>query len=72
MAQGMGQGMNQRSCPNCGSLVSASSKFCPNCGFNFPAPEGPPAPAGTSKFCPNCGSPITSGSKFCNSCGTKL
>jgi membrane protease subunit (stomatin/prohibitin family) len=72
MAQGMGQQMNQRSCPNCGSLVAASAKFCPNCGFNFPAPQGPPAPAGTSKFCPNCGSPIAAGAKFCNNCGTKF
>jgi len=72
MAGTMGQGMNQRSCPNCGSLVAASAKFCPNCGFNFPAPEGPPAPAGTSKFCPNCGSPITAGAKFCNNCGKPL
>ncbi len=72
MAAGMGQGMNQKSCPNCGSLVTASAKFCPNCGFNFPAPEGAPAPAGGSKFCPNCGSPIAVGAKFCNSCGAKV
>ena len=72
MAQGMSQAMNQRSCPNCGCLVSASAKFCPNCGFNFPAPPGAPAPAGGGKFCPNCGSPIAAGAKFCNNCGTKL
>ena len=70
--QGMGQGTQQRSCPNCGSLIPASVKFCPNCGATMPTPEGPPAPAGTSKFCPNCGSPVAAGTKFCNNCGTKL
>lgn len=72
MAAGMGQGGAQRSCPSCGTLVSANVKFCPNCGASMPSPQGPPAPAGSSKFCPNCGSPITAGAKFCNNCGTKL
>ena len=72
MAQGMGQVTQQKSCPNCATMVPAAAKFCPNCGFNFPAPEAPPTPAGGSKFCPNCGSPITAGTKFCNNCGTKL
>jgi len=72
MAQGMGQTTMNRSCPNCGSLVPANVKFCPNCGASMPTPEGPPPPAGTSKFCPNCGSPVAAGAKFCNNCGTKL
>jgi membrane protease subunit (stomatin/prohibitin family) len=72
MAQGMGTATMNRSCPNCGSLVPAGVKFCPNCGAGMPAPEGPPAPAGGSKFCPNCGSPVVGGAKFCNNCGTKL
>jgi membrane protease subunit (stomatin/prohibitin family) len=72
MAQGVGQAMQQKSCPNCGSLIPMNVKFCPNCGFSLPAPEGPPAPAGTGKFCPNCGSPVTAGQKFCNNCGKPL
>jgi membrane protease subunit (stomatin/prohibitin family) len=72
MAQGMGQGTANRSCPNCGSLIPMNSKFCPNCGATMPSPEGPPAPAGTSKFCPNCGSPVSAGTKFCANCGSKL
>ena len=72
MAQGMGAATMNRSCANCGSLVPANVKFCPNCGASMPSPEGPPAPAGASKFCPSCGSPVTAGAKFCNNCGTKL
>jgi membrane protease subunit (stomatin/prohibitin family) len=72
MAQNMGPNAQNRSCPNCGSLVPATVKFCPNCGASMPGPDGPPAPAGSSKFCPNCGSPVAAGTKFCNNCGTKL
>ncbi|MDG6964286.1 MAG: zinc ribbon domain-containing protein, partial [Nitrososphaerota archaeon] len=72
MAQGMNQNFQSRSCPNCGSIISATAKFCPNCGATMASQQGPQAPAGSSKFCPNCGSPVTAGSKFCNSCGTKL
>ena len=74
MAQGMGMGQTgqMRSCPNCGTLVAAASKFCPNCGATLPGPEGPPPPAGTSKFCPKCGSSVAAGAKFCNNCGTQL
>ena len=72
MAQGVGTATMNRSCPNCGSLVPATVKFCPNCGASMPTPEGPPPPAGVSKFCPNCGSPVAAGTKFCNNCGTKL
>jgi membrane protease subunit (stomatin/prohibitin family) len=71
MAQGMAQGPT-KSCSNCGSIISATAKFCPNCGFNFPAPQGPPTPAGGSKFCPNCGSPVAAGAKFCANCGKSL
>ena len=36
MAQGMAGGMQpNRSCPNCGSLIAASSTFCPNCGASL-------------------------------------
>jgi membrane protease subunit (stomatin/prohibitin family) len=72
MAQGVGQSMTTKSCPNCASMVPTTSKFCPNCGFTFPAPQGPPAPAGGGKFCPNCGSPVTGGTKFCANCGSAL
>jgi membrane protease subunit (stomatin/prohibitin family) len=71
MAQGMVQGQT-KSCSNCGSIIPATAKFCPNCGFNFPAPQGPPTPAGGSKFCPNCGSPVAAGAKFCPNCGKGL
>ncbi len=72
MGQGMAQGMQNRSCPNCASLIPANVKFCPNCGFALPGPQAPPSPAGTSKFCPNCGSPVAAGAKFCNNCGNAV
>jgi membrane protease subunit (stomatin/prohibitin family) len=72
MAQGVGQGMQNKSCSNCGSLMPLNTKFCPNCGAEQVAPQGPPAPAGGSKFCPNCGSAVAAGAKFCNNCGKPL
>ena len=72
MAQGVGQGMQNKSCSNCGSPIPINTKFCPNCGAEQVAPQGPAAPAGGSKFCPNCGSAVAAGAKFCNNCGKPL
>src|SRR5271157_1048200 len=39
MAQGMAQGQN-RSCPNCASIIPLNSKFCPNCGATIAQQQG--------------------------------
>jgi membrane protease subunit (stomatin/prohibitin family) len=74
MAQGMaGGGMQQqptRSCPNCGSLIAASSTFCPNCGASLQQ-AAPPAQAKT-QTCAQCGSPLQAGAKFCPNCGAAV
>ena len=40
MGQGISQAMQQRSCPNCGSLIPATAKFCPNCGASISQKRG--------------------------------
>jgi membrane protease subunit (stomatin/prohibitin family) len=49
-------------CPNCGTVNPAGSKFCNNCGAKL---------TGTIK-CPTCGTENPAGSKFCSNDGTKL
>jgi membrane protease subunit (stomatin/prohibitin family) len=76
MAQGMaGGGMQQqqtRSCPNCGSLIAASSTFCPNCGASLQqAQQQQPAQA-KAQVCAQCGSPLQAGAKFCPNCGAAV
>ncbi len=71
MGQSMAQGQN-KSCPNCGTLMPLGTKFCPNCGTEQAQPQGPPTPAGGSKYCPNCGSPVAAGTKFCANCGKQV
>ena len=71
MAQGMAGGMQpNRSCPNCGSLIAASSTFCPNCGASLQQQQ-PPAQA-KAQTCAQCGSPLQAGSKFCPNCGAAV
>jgi membrane protease subunit (stomatin/prohibitin family) len=70
MAQGMAGGMQQtRSCPNCGSIISATSTFCPNCGASLQAAAAPKTQTVT---CPKCGSQVQAGQKFCPNCGTAM
>lgn len=54
----------QITCANCGTMLSANSKFCPECGNKIEIKK--------PSFCTECGEPITEGSKFCSGCGTKL
>ncbi|MGA2665646.1 MAG: SPFH domain-containing protein [Nitrososphaerales archaeon] len=69
MMQGMAGGMQpSRSCPNCGSLIAASSTFCPNCGASL---QQPPAQA-KAQTCAQCGSPLQAGAKFCPNCGAAV
>jgi membrane protease subunit (stomatin/prohibitin family) len=71
MAQGMAGGMQpNRSCPNCGSLIAASSTFCPNCGTSLQQQQ-PPAQA-KAQTCAQCGSPLQVGAKFCPNCGAAV
>jgi len=71
MAQGMAQGQN-KSCPNCASIIPLNSKFCPNCGATQTLPQGPQASGGTTKYCQNCGTAVTEGAKFCPNCGKQI
>ena len=54
----------QIACSNCGTMLSANSKFCPECGNKIEIKK--------PSFCTECGEPITEGSKFCSGCGKKL
>lgn len=54
----------QIACSNCGTMLSANSKFCPECGNKIEIKK--------TSFCTECGEPITEGSKFCSGCGKKL
>lgn len=54
----------QIACSNCGTMLSANSKFCPECGNKIEIIK--------PSFCTECGEPITEGSKFCSGCGKKL
>lgn len=54
----------QIACPNCGTMLSANSKFCLECGSKIEIKK--------PSFCTECGEPITEGSKFCAGCGRKL
>jgi membrane protease subunit (stomatin/prohibitin family) len=70
MTQGMAGGMQQnRSCPNCGSLIAASSTFCPNCGASL---QQAAAPKAATQTCAQCGSPMQAGAKFCPNCGAAV
>jgi membrane protease subunit (stomatin/prohibitin family) len=51
-----------KTCPSCGSSVSANAKFCPECGEKMPV----------NKFCTECGAKVDAGAKFCPECGNKL
>lgn len=54
----------QIACSNCGTMLSANSKFCPECGNKVEIKK--------PSFCTECGEPVVPGSKFCSSCGFKL
>jgi membrane protease subunit (stomatin/prohibitin family) len=70
MAQGMMGGQQQtRSCPNCGSIIAASSTFCPNCGASL---QQAAAPKAQTQTCAQCGSPLQAGAKFCPNCGAAV
>lgn len=51
-------------CPNCGTKLSANSKFCQECGNKIEIKK----PA----FCTQCGEPVVAGAKFCANCGASL
>lgn len=51
-------------CPNCGTKLSANSKFCLECGSKIEVKK--------SAFCIECGEPLAPGAKFCANCGTKV
>lgn len=51
-------------CPNCGTKMSANSKFCPECGNKIEIKK--------PSFCIECGEPLVAGAKFCAGCGAKI
>ena len=53
-----------RKCPNCGTKLSANSKFCQECGNKIEIKK----PA----FCTQCGESVVAGAKFCANCGASL
>jgi len=56
------------SCPVCGTVNPAASKFCRDCGGKLE----PPAPADKPLFCTECGAQNPPGTKFCGGCGAKI
>ncbi len=72
MMQGMAGGAQQnRSCPNCGSIIAANSTFCPNCGASLQQ-AAPPRAQSQVQTCAQCGSPLQMGAKFCPNCGAAV
>jgi membrane protease subunit (stomatin/prohibitin family) len=70
MTQGMmGGGQQQRSCPNCGSMIAANSTFCPNCGASL---QQAAAPKAQTQTCAQCGTQMQAGTKFCPNCGAAV
>ncbi len=64
-----GRTQPNRSCPNCGSIIAASSTFCPNCGASLQQA----APGKTkTQTCAQCGTPLQAGAKFCPNCGAAV
>jgi len=60
--QSLTAGQPQRSCPHCGSAVTASVKFCFQCGLELPPP----------KVCPRCHRVNLAEAAFCGDCGAAL
>lgn len=59
------------SCPKCGTLNRASTKFCSSCGAEFePRPAEKVKP--TSLHCSKCGAENSPDAKFCANCGCSL
>ena len=54
----------QITCSNCGTTLTAKSKFCLECGSKIEIKK--------TSFCTECGEPITESEKFCAGCGRKL
>lgn len=52
----------EKTCPKCGTRVSADAKFCTKCGANVISTE--------SGACRKCGAKLTPNAKFCPECGT--
>ncbi len=57
------QEVSTASCPNCGAIAAAGTKFCPECGTAMIQPS--------VAVCPKCGTE-THGAKFCPNCGEKM
>jgi membrane protease subunit (stomatin/prohibitin family) len=65
--QMQGQGIT---CPKCGTIATAGSRFCPSCGNDLSrTPEKPPQ---TTTKCPSCGTEMPEETKFCPNCGQKM
>jgi membrane protease subunit (stomatin/prohibitin family) len=69
MTQGMMGAQQQRSCPNCGSMIAATSTFCPNCGASL---QQAAAPKAQTQTCAQCGTQMQAGTKFCPNCGAAV
>lgn len=63
-------GRARLSCPECGTVNTATAKFCSSCGAEFH-----PTQAGVdteSLSCPKCGAENKAGTNFCYNCGAPL
>ena len=52
--------INEKRCPECGSVIVDGAKFCLNCGKKL------------SQVCAHCGKELVSGAKFCLECGNPV
>jgi|GEM_PF-2288565 len=65
-----------RTCPTCGAMVTAESRFCNVCGASRPEPTRPSDKAADTeqpmRRCSQCGAPVAPGQAFCMRCGAAL
>jgi hypothetical protein len=55
------ENMKKASCPKCGAVVKAHSKFCVECGASLL----------DERVCSKCGAKLSAETKFCSECGAK-
>lgn len=70
------KGALSKSCPNCGTTVSAGSRFCINCRHDLSQPPASPNTSGPptvlEQICPKCKAAVGAAATFCGRCGAAL
>lgn len=65
-----------KSCPNCGTAVSAEARFCINCRHELSQPpaslDDSRQPTVRERFCPKCKATVSAAATFCGTCGSSL